>query len=234
MNKEQQYTAEMFTAVQRVLDNHAALYTDFTAFTEHVREFSALLARIKEQSDNRDTVVTGKSDVRGDAKERLVKLAIDAKVKLLACARRKGFTEARVLADVSNYLVSAMKEGELRAFAANLAAEAERRLADLEGYRFGQADLGALRQATANFEHAVADRDVSMASRQALTADLDGLFREAYRVLREGLDTLMTSFRHDQPEFFTTYKAARVIRRRGIRHNAPPTPPATPPPAPAQ
>jgi hypothetical protein len=210
-----------------VLVEHAALYADFPAFAEHVNEFADFLRRIHEQSDVRNTLSEGKADARALAKERLVKEVIDLKTRLYACARRKGLVETRALAGRSNHKIPAMKEGELRSYASNLAAEAEKLLPDLSGYRYGQAELDAYRKALADFEDAISDRDTSMAARRAKTSELEDLFHEAYQLLKEGLDTLMNAFRHDAPVFYDTYKAARLIRRRGVRHQAAPENPGT-------
>jgi hypothetical protein len=234
MTKEQHYTAEMFTAVRRVLDEHAALYADFPAFIEHVTDFADLVRRIKEQGDIHGTLSAGKADARADAKERLVRRVIDVKSKLLAYARKKGLNETRAIAGVSNYTLTTMKEAELRSLASNLAVEAEKCLPELAAYKFDQTALDAFKQAIEEFEDAISDRDTSMAARRAKTAELEELFRRAYQLLKEGLDSLMNTFRHDATEFYGTYKAARVIRRHGIRHDAAPDTPATPPAAPAQ
>jgi len=98
---------------------------------------------------------------------------------------------------------------------------------ELVNYGITDAMITAFDALIAEYEAMVQDPRSKIAERKSATKQLDVLMDEAEDIV-EIMDGMVEQYAESNPDFYNSYKAARIIVDVGIRHKKPEPPPPTP------
>ena len=83
--------------------------------------------------------------------------------------------------------------------------------ADLTKYFVGEAEFKEIERLLADFKLAIPKRRVATSVSKASTGNIGEVFKAQDKLLKDEIDALMLPFRFTQPDFFNSYKNARII-----------------------
>ena len=219
----------MYSASSSVLKSHVERTATIPAFTASIERFDGLLSQIRDKDKERMGKTSGKMAVKDEAEEALVMATVIVSSALCALARSKGNVQLRDMAHIPESTLRHVRANEQLNMAKLIYDLAKGNEQDLVPFGITPTKLEDLKARIAAYDAAIRDVASGIAERTGARTAVSDLFVQADEVLKEELDALMQSFRVSDPEFFNDYRAARVIKDIGVRHNKtghPAAPPA--------
>jgi len=218
MTSYQSNKLAMYTATLGLLKSSDAQTSSMPVFAESQGKFEDLVAQIKNKDKERIGKTTGKSAAKDEAEDALVTATVMIAAGLTAFARKKGNTQLKEKAKVSESYLRRIRSHE-QVNIAKLTYDLA--LANAEGlveYSITPSMLSDFKSRIAAYEAAIEDIGTGMASRVGARTAVGDLFIQVDDLLKEELDPMMELFRMKEPELYNDYHAARVIKDIGIRH----------------
>ena len=219
MTSNQSNKYAMYSAAANVLKSHASRTTAIPAFAGSYDRFGGLLTQISDKDKERMGKTSGKVAAKDEAEDSLVMGVMIVSSGLTALARAKGNVQLKGAAHVAESPLRHARPSEqinIGKLTYDLAKANEE---DLAQYGISSTMLEDLKTRIGAYETAVKDVASGLAERTGAKTAVSDLFVQADQVLREELDPMMQIFRVTDPEFYNDYRAARVIRDIGVRHN---------------
>jgi hypothetical protein len=219
MTGNQSNKHSMYTATVKLLRNGAAKTAVIPAFAGALQRMDTLVMQIGDKDKERMGKTTGKHAVKDEAEDALMTATIILASALSAFARSQGNTELKERVHI--------RENQLRHARSNEQINVAKIIHDLaKANEQGLVEFGVnaammedLKSRIAAYEAAVKDWSSGVAERVGARTAVGELFVQADEILKEDLDPMMQIFRVTDPEFYNDYRAARVIKDIGVRHN---------------
>jgi hypothetical protein len=180
------------------------LYTDIAKITTMDKEY-----------ENKSTP---KGTVKEEARNALIVKTLSLAGNLSAYAHDKGDSELKTKVNVSDSGLHGMRDADLQTKAENVFDLATLHSADLIDYGVTAADLTGYRARIDAFVASLTYIGTGMAERSGSRSALTACFAEVDTLLVNTIDNLMEGFREKDPELYSEYWAARVIRDMGGSH----------------
>lgn len=217
----------MLITVYTVCTNFSGVWGAVAAFASNVTKLKNKIDEIELIKEAQETDITG--------------WAMDKKAKKLDIVKKAmvmaGGTKAYGLANANNVLVqevsytrSELKNARDTDFITKVRvifSKAKDNKVALVEYGITDAMITAFDTLIAEYEVMVQDPRTKIAERKSSTQQLDVLMDEAEDIV-EIMDGMVEQFAETNPDFYNSYKAARIIVDVGIRHKKPEPPPPTP------
>lgn len=224
MTKHELNILNMFNAVGAVCSKNKDSYADMPAIVETVTAFNNAVTKVEETNKQYLSASAGRTSTKNFAEEELLESLMPVKSALYSLAVKTKNEEMKVLTADSEYHLRRMRDGEFLNKAQMIKAEAQKRIADLTGYKITAEVLTDLEERIVDFTNALSGKDTGFANRSALRKELSEKIEEANTILKEHLDSLIELIRKSNPIFYNEYYSARVIKDLGASHKTPEEP----------
>ena len=228
MTAEQSNKFSMYSATANVMKSHIDRITGTTALAASYDRFDTMLEQITQKDKERIGKTTGKVAAKDEAEDALVMAAVIVSSGVAALARTKGNVQLKEAVHFPESRLRHARPSEQLNMAKVAYDLAKANAQDLVSYGITATMLDDLKARITAYENAVKEVVSGLAERSGARTAVSDLFVQADEVLKEELDRMMQVYRISDPEFYNDYRAARVIRDIGVRHNKPGQPAAPP------
>jgi hypothetical protein len=200
----------MYKITIAVLDDNEVIWTSMVPFSTAVAAFKEKVRAIDATVQRQETPTGATQDKAGarDALEDVLFLMCEA---LGALAHVSKDQDLLALTDITRSGIDKLDSEQLSNRAALVLAQANAKKADLAAVQVTQANIDELTQALQSYNEAKAGPRRATAERVAQTESLSTIIREANDILRNQIDRLVNLFARSNPQFVSSYQAARVI-----------------------
>ena len=220
MLKSQENKRTMYESILALLTANAAKTATVPAFVASETSFRDVVSQIAGKSLEYNQATAGKLDAKRSAGDALISATLAMAAGVFAFARKQKDAEMKAKADVGASQLRFMRDTELITQANAILGLITANLQSLADFGITQARATDYQSKIAVFTAALGSRESSVAERAGARTSLADLFKQADDILREELDQLMELLRASEPQFYTEYFTARVIKDLGLRHRA--------------
>lgn len=223
MTKSEKNIFAMYKAVNAVLTGNATEVDKLPALKDSHTRFSNKITELGSKDTDYISKTDGKTISKTDAENELIENILPVVGGLQVFAKIIDNHELKVTTKVTVTDMKRMRDNELINKAKQIFDFANTNSAELVNYGITADTITQLNTLITNYEAALSDQGSSFAEKQAARKALTLLFDTADDILKDELDNLMELTRSNNPDFYNEYKAARVIKDLGIRHEEPVT-----------
>ena len=216
-NQSNKYT--MYRSAVELLETNTAKTAALPAFEASFGKFDSLVDQIGEKDKERMTKTPGKANARDETEDALVLGTLIVSSALTAYASSTGNAQLKGAVKVSESQLRYVRTNEQLNLAKMVLDLATANLAALSPFGVTQAMLDDLKSRIAAYDAATKQVSSGMAERVGARTAVSDLFNQADQILKDEIDRMMQFFRVSAPEFYNDYRAARVIKDTGVRHN---------------
>ncbi len=218
MNSNQENKMNMYESVTKVLDQYKTTWNTYAPIADEHSQLLSKLQIIRQYrlTQERDTIgITIDTHVLGT---NLINAALKVIAALVAHAslnndnelkQAVNFTKSQLLTCRDNILVDRV----------NLVYNTALPLtSDLALWNITPVDISTLSSLNSQYESAIPSKRAAVSGSKTATLNISTTFREIDTLLKHKLDSYLLIFQTNNPDFYNTYKAARMIIDLGIRH----------------
>ncbi|MGD9931963.1 MAG: hypothetical protein AB7U05_18230 [Mangrovibacterium sp.] len=210
MNSLQVNKSRMYQAVNKVLERNLALYAGINELVAAQGQLTNHLDLIGNYRQVQELNHSGLTNNKAMLKEQLINSVSKVVSGLLAFATA---TKDKVLLKRVNYKPYMLQKPDpvLADIARLILHEALPLQSDLEKYFVSGADLTQLETLIAQFVESIPQKRVALNFSKVSTRNIADVFMATDKLLKTEIDILMMPFQFTQPDFYNTYKNARLI-----------------------
>ena len=231
MNTREFNRMNMFTAVNSVLKLFGKTIKTIGALFEAADEFDRKLALVAKRDAQYTSVISGATAAKNSAADTLIDVTLRIANALLVFGTITENEPLKAKCRLTTANLHYIRALELVRISVRIAELGKQYATELSTYGITESDLLMLTEAIDSFRTARNTQQQRFAESKSARGLLSDTFTETYCILKNQLDPLMELVKHDDIEFYTQYRAARVIRDmhgRSYKKNNPPTSPETP------
>ncbi len=218
MRKKNENRLTMYEGLLVLLDANRAKFTPVTGMPEILAEFEATVAAIKAKSTETDFTTVGKTEMKYNAEDALMKVLLPAMGGLYIYARRQGNVELQAKCDLPEYKLRQKRDTDLAQYAKQVSELAQANAEGVAAFNVSATMLTDLAAKVEAYTLAIGQRESSVVERKGARGSLNDLFSKAEEILDEEFDKLMENLRFSESELYNKYHAARVVKETGTRH----------------
>lgn len=230
MDQDQKNLREMFGTVAQFLGQNSTLWNGIPAFVNAAADLQTGIGEIDTEAGKQATPTSGKTVVKGNARDVLEDATQEIGDQLAALAAATEDAELASQVTMTRSTLDQATGGDLLIIGKRIAGLATINLTALADYAVLAADVAELQDAITDFEPLKDAPRVAIVGRAGSTATLPGRITATRAILRNRIDKLITKFRKTQPQFYAGYLSARVIINRGGNGGTTPASPTPPVP----
>jgi hypothetical protein len=224
MDSNQSNKYSMYIATVELLKDNAARGAGIQAFTASLAKLDALVSQIREKDKERMGKTPGKVAAKDGAEEALTASTMLVTAALSALGQTTGNAELKQRAHITESYFRTARSTEQINIANLLYDLGKANLKGLAPFGITPAMIEELKSRVAAFDAALKDIASGVAGRVGARSALAEMFDKADELLKDELDPVMHIFRLTDPELYSDYRAARVIKDIGVRHMKTPEP----------
>ena len=218
MDSNQSNKYSMYVATVELLRTNSTKAAGVQAFTTTFAKLDALVNQILEKDKERMGKTPGKIAAKSGAADALTASTITVAAGLSALGNTTGDAELKKRAHITESRLRFARGTEQINIATLVYDLAKENQDALAAFGITPEHIEGLKSRVAAFDAALKDAASGVAERVGARAVMSDMFDEADELLREELDAEMRIFRLTDPEFYGDYRAARVIKDIGGRH----------------
>ena len=218
MLKNQKNKYAMFNGVLAHLEKNSSKYTDNEEFINHRDSFKSKAESIESKEDERSKVTSGKTKDKLFKREKVTLFALGVAGAICAYAKKSGFITVAESTKLTKSKLNGLRDNVLLIELKSIREKAELYSEAISKYGYPAEKLEEFANSILQYSIALRAKANSGAVRTGATKSLKILFKEA-DIMLDSIDRLMENYRDTQKEFYDGYKASRVIKNLGIRHN---------------
>jgi len=211
MNKRQINKSRMFETVDSVLDKNSSLFESISELVSAHRRFKEgkilILQYRQVQEAETSGLTTSKEIVKADFINSILKFS--AALRAYATSTKNEDLKAK-----AHYVSSELKKVAdpiLFDIGTLLFGLADPIKTELTKYSVGEEEIAELEALLPAFKLAYPQQRVATTESKMSTGNIDKVFKSTMKLLKEVIDELMLPFQFSQPDFYNTYKNARLI-----------------------
>jgi hypothetical protein len=210
MNYIQINKSRMYQAVNKVLERNLASYAGIDELVAAQGQLTNYLVLIDVNRQVQESNHTGLTSNKTLLKEQLTTKVLKVVAGLSAYATA---TKDMVLLTRVNYKPYTMQKPDplVADIARLILNEATRLQNELGKYFITEADLTELEMLIGQFRESIPQKRVASNYSKVSTLNIAGVFAATDKLLKTEIDMLMMPFQFTQPDFYHTYKNARLI-----------------------
>lgn len=202
----------MYLVVIEVLDKFTALVETMPALVKLAALLKQIVTNIGKKSEEVGAGTSPKTEAKRKAESEMAASVVALVRRLHAYATEKNNVELMTQTDITESDVHDTRDAERGQFAASLVDMVEQHKAELTDYIVTDAQIASARQLIDEHDGTLGDRDSLKRGQTAGRDTVMSLFEQADTILEHQMDSLMLSFKKDNPEFYSAYESARVIK----------------------
>lgn len=218
MNKVQSNQMAMLLAVYHVFKNFNEIPESIPALSKFIAEFINRMNLIEIAHREQEGHSTANAAQKLKEENEMIDLTITLAAAIYVYAMDQGNLELAAKVDKPASYYGTLKQSSLIAFCRNVLDLAKGLVDQLADYGISQATVDAMEKEIAGFASVIVAPRQRIVSRSEATKRLDALLREQMNLLKHKLDKMMLMFRSSHPNFYQSYKNARIIVNIGTRH----------------
>lgn len=223
MEKPQKNRYAMFNGVIAHLEKNSSIYSENEEFVNHRDTFKTVTGEIGLKEDVRSKATTGKTLEKRVTRESVTVQALGFAGALCAFAKKANNITLAETTRLTKSKLDSFRDDVLIIELKSIMENAVTYRTALEKYDIPPEKLENFVNNIAQYSKALGAKSTGGTLKTGAVKSLTTLFREAGIVL-DSIDRLMENYRDTHKEFYNSYKAARVIKNLGIRHEEPKTP----------
>ena len=228
MNKKQINKSRMFDTVDSVLDKNAELFAmlpELVSAHQKLKEGKALILQNRQvQEAETSGLTTSKELVKADFISCVLKFS--AALRAYATSIKNEDLKAK-----AHYALSDLKKSPdpiLFDIGALLLSLANPIKSELTKYSIGEGEIAEMGALLPAFKLAYPQQRVATTESKMSTDNIDKVYKSTIKLLKDVIDELMLPFQFSQPDFYNTYKNARIIVNYSGRGKGKPDKPEDP------
>src|SRR5665647_1157160 len=226
MEKIQINHSRMYGAVVLVFDNHPEVVEKFPELKAALEKFKSGLTVIDQNRQVQEYRAEGLTTSKVKLREDLIHQILRFSKVLMAHATGVGDLKLKTAADYSESDLKRKSDSVLFDIGDLFLNEAIPVKADLTKYEVGDAELENMKRLLGIFKLAIPLKRGANNISKVSTENIADVFKMMNTLLKEEIDKLMGPFEFTHPDFFKTYKNARiVVDYKGGGKSIPPEPP---------
>jgi len=218
MIKQQKNKYSMYVGVRAYLDDHSSGYEDNEEFNEHMISYKSVLQEIAAKEDERSKATLGKVKNKGNVRRSVTDQALAVSGAIYSFAKKSGNF---LLMESVNYRKTDFdryRDSVLVIELNSIKDKAVQYSAEISRFGITADKLSEYQNKVTDFENALGAKNTGAATRSGANKTMITLFRDADSLL-DSIDRFMESYKIIDKDFYDGYKASRVIKELGIRHN---------------
>ena len=201
----------MFETVDAVLDKNSSLFAslpELVSAHRRLKEGKTLILQYRQVQEAETTgLTTTKENVKTDFINSILKFS--AALRAYATSTKNEDLKAK-----SHYVSSELKKVAdpiLFDIGTLLFGLANPIKTELTKYSVGEDEIAEMEALLPTFKLAMPQQRVATTESKVSTGNIDKVFKSTMKLLKEVIDELMLPFQFSQPDFYNTYKNARII-----------------------
>jgi len=218
MLKNQKNKYAMYNAVIAHLEKNSSKYTDNEEFINHRDSFKSLAESIESKEDERNKATSGKTKDKLAKREKVTIFALGVAGAICAYAKKSGFMTVAESTKLTKSKLNSFRDNVLLIELKSIREKADQYSDAISKYGFPAEKIEEFVNSILQYSNALRAKANSGAVRKGATKSLKTLFKET-DIMLDSIDRLMENYRDTHKEFYDGYKASRVIKNLGIRHN---------------
>ena len=218
MLKNQKNKYAMYNGVIAHLEKNSSKYTDNEEFINHRNAFKSLTEFIGSKEDERSKATKGKTKDKEANREKVTIFALGVAGAICAYAKKSRMTTLAESTKLTKTKLDSLRDNVLLIELKSIRDVAMLYSDAMSKYGFPPEKLEEFVNSILQYSNALGAKANGGAVRTGAFKSLKTLFKEADSML-DSIDRLMENYRDTHKEFYDGYKASRVIKNLGIRHN---------------
>jgi len=204
--------------VNSVLVKHQPAVDTIPAMKDASERFRQILSRMDATLHSHETAVRGKAAHKNVARVLLIESLVQNSSALVAYGQHSGNEELVLKNQVPHYKFREMRDVAVIAAAKGLIDEMTQHLTAAADFGISQSVVDEVKALLTDYERALDGKGAAAAEQRGAKVSMESLLRAAQTILKRELDMFAEKLRKSEPEFYAKYRAARVIKDLGIRH----------------
>jgi len=210
----------MLATVHAYVTENSAVYSDTEEFLSGIAKLENLLVLIKNKEDERSTVATGKTKDKNVTRKSVSDFAVMVAGAIYAYGKKSENVVLTEKVNISFSFLRSLRNHDLVIVLNSIRELAEENSAAIDPFGVTAEKLLEYKARVTQYSKALSAKDSSGASKSSAVKSLRQLFKECDDIL-DTLDKLVEGYSENNAAFYNGYKAARVIKNLGIRHEQP-------------
>lgn len=220
MIRYQKNKNSMLATVHAFVTENSAVYSDTEEFVSGIAKLENLLVLIKNKEDERSTVATGKTKYKNVSRKSVSDFALMVAGAIYAYGKKSENVVLTEKVNISATFLTSLRNHDLVRVLESIMELAEENIAAIVPFGITAEKLSEYKARVTQYSKALSAKDSSGASKTSAAKSLRQLFKDSDNVT-DTLDKLVEGFKESNAAFYNGYKAARVTKNLGIRHDQP-------------
>jgi len=211
MNKTQINKLRMFEAVNLVLTNHASLFSQLEDLVLGHQRLKNGILQIAQYRQVQETDNSGLTEVKIDLRANVITQELQLSAALKSYANSTNNKELKTKANYSRSDLIQSADPVLYDIGILLVNLATPLQAELSKYFVTVEKLNELGSLLTDFHAAIPQKRVANSMSKVSTGNIVEVFNSLSKMLKDEMDVLMLLFEQVEPDFYKSYKNARLI-----------------------
>jgi hypothetical protein len=197
-----------------LLDSNGPIVGTIPVFVTKASDLKLHIDNVHGKDLERQGALTGKAQDKYDAEDKLIAATILVAGPMFTYGSDNNLNDVMEAASVTRSQLRSIRDTELSVRCKQVRDMANTHAAALVSYGVTAAMIAEIVIQKTAFETALGERESATAQRSGAIVTLKGLFKDGMKTL-EQMDGLVETFNMTEPQFFSEYHFARVIRDLG-------------------
>lgn len=224
MNKREENKYSMYKAVLSNLNANESVVNSISAFADAKNQLEGLIGSIEAKEMEFNTKAQGKGMVKNSGRKEMMRTLLNIVNAMYVYSNRANKKELSELAKVTESQLKRMRDTLLANYAKSVYSAAQNEAANLADFGIEPEHLSELNTKITEYEAASDSKESGHQSKAAAREALYQAFDDTDVLLTGSLDRLAMLVKDSNPEFYTAYKSARVIKDLGVNKKKTVTP----------
>lgn len=222
LTKQQENKFSTFEEIEAVLNTNSQFINTIPEFVISKTEFSAIVDSLRNKAIKKNTASVGMTTDKSLKRNALESITKELAAVLYIYGKKNNSSVIKSIADIKQSDVLRMRDTELLNRASSLLETIESLPAGLDAYGKKNTDIDELRNCISNYHNSSIEKTNSAVEKYSINFNLKDLFKKGMDILSSEIDKFVDSFKHSNPDFYTSYYSVRSIKNLGIRHKTVP------------
>ncbi|MBS1517920.1 MAG: hypothetical protein JSS91_07520 [Bacteroidetes bacterium] len=218
MIKYQKNKYSMYVGVRAYLDDHSAGYENNEEFNEHLNSYKSVLQDIARKEDERSKATLGKVKNKARVRRSVTDQALAVSGAIYSFAKKSGDYVLMRSVDLQKTDFDRFRDAGLVIELNSIKNKAAQFSAEIARFGITAEKFTEFENKINEYVDALSAKNTGSATKQGASKTMVSFFRDADSLL-DSIDRFMENYKISDKDFYDGYKAARVIKDLGIRHN---------------
>lgn len=214
----------MYESVRAYLERNPLAFSDNEEFMYHYNDLVELLNRIGAREDKQLKATTGKVKDKTISRRKATNATLAIAGALYAYARKTGDVPLMESVNLTRAKLNRFRDANLAIELNSIRDKADQYKDHLIKFGITAEKLTGYSAIILNYINSFGAKVHGVATRTSTIGSLGNAMNEASDLLK-AIDKLMENYSESDPEFYSGYKAARVVKNLGVRYKTNESPP---------